>query len=205
MSILKIKSIIRRKYVYHKKGERKPHHTFPNVIKRDFQTDRINHKWVTDITQINSTNGKEYLSCIKDLSDKSIIASKISNKNDVNLVMNTLEQAALNVGYKNLKGIILHSDQGHQYCSKQYHSFLSKAGMQGSMSNKGCPYDNAPIESFYSLLKNEELKHVKGRTVSQTRLIVNNYIRYYNYDRCQWHLKKQTPMEYRRLLYWSHF
>lgn len=133
-----------------------------------------------------------YLSCIKDLSDKSIVSHSISNKNDLRLVLDNLKKATPKMKH----GTLIHSDQGSIYCSLIYHKLLKDYGLIGSMSRKATSYDNAPMESFFSVLKNEELKLYRSCTMSQIRKIVNSFIHYYNYERPQWGLKKMTPFEY---------
>ena len=68
------------------------------------------------------------------------------------------------------------------------------------MSRPGMPYDNAPMESFFSILKNEDLRLVKHLTCAQMREFIDSFIRYYNEDRPQWRLKKLTPFEFRSQL-----
>lgn len=200
MKILGLSSIRKTRKKWQKKEEQKSYHTFPNVLNGDFYSSTTLKKWATDITYLFSKDGTEYLSCIKDLCDKSIISYAISSKNDLSLTISTLEKAAEVINYHNLKGIIIHSDQGHQYTSKAYHSYLSKAGMIGSMSRKGNPTDNASIESFFSLLKSEGLEYKKGLTKAETRKKVEEFIEYYNYERPQYNLKELTPMEYKNQL-----
>jgi len=192
MTIMKFYSKRKKKYNASKVSVNGPIHHFPNILERDFSTLEP-RKWLTDITYLPCKNGILYLSCIKDLQDKSIVAHSISNKNDLSLVMETLNKAKPKI----LKGTLLHSDQGSQYCSPVYHRFLSQFGLIGSMSRKGTPYDNAPMESFFSTLKNEELKLFRNCSMAQTHKIVNNFIQYYNYERPQWALKKMTPVEFR--------
>ena len=95
------------------------------------------------------------------------------------------------------ESILLHFDQGSQYCPPKYHKYLDHFGLIGSMSGKGMLYDNAPIESFFSTLKNEELRLYKNRSMSQTQKIANNFITYYNHEQSQWALRKMTPVEFR--------
>jgi transposase InsO family protein len=64
------------------------------------------------------------------------------------------------------------------------------------MSRPGTPYDNAPMEAFFSILKNEELKLYKNRTTEQMRRLIQRFISYYNLQRPQWGLKKLTPAEF---------
>lgn len=173
MRVLNIHSKRKRKYTVHKMNIDGPIHRFDNVLEQDFSSTQ-SRKWLTDITYLPCKDGTLYLSCVKDMKDKSIVAHSISIKNDLRLVIQTLDKAQSKMS----SGILLHSDQGSQYCSTKYHNYLDRFGLIGSMSRKGTPFDNAPMESFFSTLKNEELKLYKNRSMSQTRKIVNNFIHY---------------------------
>lgn len=192
MSILRLYSIRKKKYTPQKKETRSLLHTFPNVLQQDFHASDRHGKWLTDITYLPCRDGMLYLSCIKNVSDKSIVAYSISNKNDLRLVLDTLQKAEPFMK----QGTILHSDRGSQYCSPAYHKYVQDHGLIVSMSRPGTPYDNAPMESFFSILKNEELKLYKNRTSEQTRRLIQRFISYYNLHRPQWALKKLTPMEF---------
>lgn len=192
MFIMNLRSKRKKKYVPQKKETQSLPHTFPNVIQQDFHVSDC-HKWLTDITYLPCKDGMIYLSCIKNLSDKSIVAYSISNKNDLRLVLDTMQKAEPFMKV----GTILHSDRGSQYCSTIYHRYVQDHGLIISMSRPGVPYDNAPMESFFSLLKNEELKLYKNRSCTQTRKLIDRFICYYNQERPQWGLKKLTPIEYR--------
>lgn len=196
MVILGLNSTRRKRYVSPKKEAQNPLHTFPNVLQQDFRASARHKKWLTDITYLPCKDGKLYLSCIKDLGDKSIVAYSISAKNDIYLVLDMLVKAKPFMR----EGIVLHSDRGSQYCSPIYQSVLLEKGIVISMSRPGMPYDNAPMESFFSILKNEELRLFKHLTCSQMRNFIDCFIRYYNEDRPQWSLKKLTPFEFRSQL-----
>lgn len=193
MKILGIASIRKRKYIAAKKETRSPA-TFPNVLCQNF---RVSHdmisKWVTDVTYLPCKDGMLYLSCIKDLSDKSIVAYELSNKNDLRLVMDMMKKAVSKIRL----GGILHSDQGSQYQSPVYHSFLKQHSLTGSMSRRATPYDNAPMEAFFSILKNEELKLYGVLSTKCMRTVVENFIYFYNNHRPQMDLQKLAPVEYR--------
>ena len=107
--------------------------------------------------------------------------------------METLKKAIADIK----PGTILHSDQGSQYFAVEYQQFLSTHGLVGSMSRKATPHDNAPMESFFSILKNEELKLHPSLTMIQTREVIDSFMQFYNYQRPQWGLKKLTPVEFR--------
>lgn len=198
MSILNLKSIRKRKYVLQKKQEQKLAHSFPNVLKQEFCSSPATEKWLTDITYIPSRDGTLYLSCIKDVHDKFIISYHYSDKNNIELVLETLKKSIPFI--PNDKGLILHSDQGSQYVSVDYHDFLREKKIDGSMSRKGVPYDNSPMESFFSILKNEELKLHRGKSMKEMKVVIDEYIYYYNHERPQYGLKKLTPFEYRSQL-----
>ncbi len=193
MSIMNLRSVRKKRYIPQKREAQSLPHTFPNVLQQDFHASDLHNKWLTDITYLPCRDGILYLSCIKNLSDKSIVAYSISNKNDLRLVLDTLQKAEPFMK----AGIILHSDRGSQYRSSAYHEYVQDHGLIMSMSRPGTPYDNAPMESFFSLLKNEELKLHKNRTCVQMRRLIGRFVSYYNQERPQWGLKKLTPLEFR--------
>ena len=92
--------------------------------------------------------------------------------------------------------LLLHSDQGFQYTSNQYYRLTKSFNITPSMSRRGNPYDNALAENFFSILKTEYIYCIKLKTFDEARLIIDEYIYFYNNDRIQ--LKtKLTPQEMR--------
>ena len=169
-------------------------HRYPNLLNRDFHADRPNQKWVTDISYIKTGQGFLYLSIIRDLYDNSIVAYKTGTEQNIHLVLSTIREARRkeNVTAK----LQLHSDQGFQYTSQAYFRLTQSYGITPSMSRCGNPYDNALAENFFSILKTECIYRAKPRTYEEARLLIGEYIYFYNYQRIQ--LKtKLTPMEYR--------
>lgn len=198
MKKLGIASVIRKKKRKHQKmSPSESKYVFDNILNREFTATRPNEKWVTDITYLHSTNGTRYLSCIKDLYDNTIIAHVVSDRNDNDLVINTLEKAIKNVGVENINGTTLHSDRGHQYTSKLYRQVLEFYSMDGSHSRLGNPYDNASMESFFSTFKTERYKRIKNKKTENTVAITDEYIDYYNHKRPQRKTKKLPPILYR--------
>ena len=184
-------SVIRRKR-YVKYGEAL--HRYPNLLDRDFTADRPNQKWVTDISYIRTGQGFLYLSVIRDLYDNSIVAYKTGTEQNINLVLNTIRAAKRNE--KVTAELQLHSDQGFQYTSQAYFRLTQTYGIIPSMSRRGNPYDNALAENFFSILKTECIYRARPRTYEEARLLIGDYIHFYNYQRIQ--LKtKLTPMEFR--------
>ena len=153
----------------------------PNLLKRDFKTDKPNQKWCTDITYLIYKNQRAYLSSIIDLYDKKIISYVISKFNNIKLVIDTLNQAIAK--RKDVYGCILHSDQGFQYTSYEYKTICSDIGIQISMSAKGSPVDNSPIENWHSLLKKEVLYNNNITSMAQYITLVEDWIEFYNTSR----------------------
>ena len=184
-------SVVRRKK-YRNYGEYL--HRYPNLLNRDFHTERPNQKWVTDISYIHTKQGVLYLSIIRDLFDNSIVAYKTGTEQNVNLVLNTIKSAMKKE--KVTAELQLHSDQGFQYTSYAYYSLTIDFGITPSMSRRGIPYDNALAENFFSILKTECIYRIKLQTFEEARLLIDRYIYFYNHQRIQ--LKtKLTPLEKR--------
>ena len=81
-------------------------------------------------------------------------------------------------------GLFHHSDRGVQYASAAYRHQLAAAGMRASMSRKGNCYDNAAIESFWSILKNELVHRTHFATREAARRAIFDYIEvFYNRTR----------------------
>ena len=169
-------------------------HRYPNLLNRNFHADRPNQKWVTDISYIHTEQGILYLSVIRDLFDNSIVAYKTSKTQNVQLVLNTIKAAKKKE--KVTAEVQLHSDQGFQYTSQAYFNLTKSYGITPSMSRRGNPYDNALAENFFSILKTECIYRTKLKTYEEARLLIDEYIYFYNNHRIQ--LKtKLTPLEKR--------
>ena len=184
-------SVVRRKR-YRKYDEYL--HRYPNLLNRDFNAERPNQKWVTDISYIHTKQGVLYLSVIRDLFDNSIVAYKTSTTQNVQLVLETIKAARRKE--KVTAELQLHSDQGFQYTSQAYFKLTQSYRITPSMSRRGNPYDNAMAENFFSILKTECIYRVKPKTYEEARLLISQYIDFYNNQRIQ--LKtKLTPLEKR--------
>lgn len=197
MNKLGIRSCARKPRMYKKLEESALYHRAANVLNRDFTTTKPNQKWVTDVTYILTQQGWAYLSTIKDLYDGFIVAHTFGQSNSIQLVTDMLRQAKEKE--KVTDGLILHSDQGHQYTSQAYYDVLvTEYNITPSMSRRGNCWDNAPMENFFGHLKEEFLRHVNNPSFVEARQLVDDYIHFFNYERIQ--LKsKQTPYERRCL------
>ena len=187
-------SDIRRKKKYKYIGSHL--HRYDNLLNRDFKADKPNLKWVTDISYIQTRQGVLYLSMIRDLFDNSIVAHKTGTNQSTNLVLRTINQAIKN---ENVTAeLLLHSDQGFQYTSYQYFNLTKEYGITPSMSRRGNCLDNAMAENFFGILKSECIHRFKPRTFDEARIMIDDYIHFYNHERIQLKIK-QTPLEKRCL------
>ena len=169
-------------------------HRYENLLNRNFHADKPNQKWVTDISYIHTKQGVLYLSVIRDLYDNSIVAYKTGTEQNVELVLSTIRAAKEKE--KVTAELQLHSDQGFQYTSQAYFKLTQSYGITPSMSRRGNPYDNALAENFFSILKTECIYRAKLQTYEEARLLIGEYIYFYNNQRIQ--LKtKLTPHELR--------
>lgn len=169
-------------------------HRYPNLLNREFTADRPNQKWVTDISYVKTAQGFLYLSIIRDLYDNSIVAYKMDKEQSVKLVLDTIKAAKKKE--KITAELQLHSDQGFQYTSHAYYKLTQSYGITPSMSRRGNPYDNALAENFFSILKTECIHRVKFAGYDVARLIISEFINFYNNYRIQTKTKL-TPLEKR--------
>ncbi|WP_085982514.1 IS3 family transposase [Paenibacillus sp. FSL H8-0457] len=172
-----------------------PAYIAEHLLKRQFEADAPMQKLVTDITYLPFGGKTLYLSSILDLFNGEIVAYSISDKQDTEFVLDTLAQLPT------LSGTMLHSDQGSVYTSQAYQEAVKGKGITMSMSRKGTPADNAPIESFHSTLKSETF-YLEGLTCTTTAIVeqtVRDYITYYNSIRIQTKLNNQSPVHFRQL------
>ena len=161
----------------------------PNLLKRNFNAVKPNKKWTTDITYLIYKDKRLYLSTILDLYDRKVVAYKISKFNDLNIVLNTLNEAIAK--RKDVSGLILHSDQGFQNTSNEYKAICHSNNIQISMSRKGTPIDDSPMESFHGILKKETLYNNEISSIQEYQALVEDWIKFYNTSR----IKSKTTRE----------
>ena len=194
MRKLDIHSIIVKKY---KPQSTKPvEGTYENKLEQDFRATEKNQKWVSDITYIHTKkHGWCYLASILDLYTKKIIGWRFGKQMTVDLIKGALEKALLN--NKPEKELILHSDRGSQYTSKEYTEYARANNLQLSYSRKGNPYDNACIESFHSIIKKELIYQEDYNIFEEAYKSIFEYIEsFYNRKRIHGSIGYVTPEEF---------
>lgn len=192
MMALGIRSSIRRKKPYF--GSKEAMVVSNNVLNREFSASSPNQKWVTDITFLPYNQKNLYLSAVLDIYNNEVIAYRIGKRNDLNLVLETIQKATYK---RKVKKTLLHSDQGFQYTHKAYNRLLKQRKMIVSMSRRGNCWDNACIESFFGHLKSECFHLHTFESEEQLIQIVEEYIHFYNHERFQKKLNNLSPVEFR--------
>lgn len=186
------KYYIRPKYIKKKKNQsykRIEENVKSNIVNRKFNTDAPNKIWCTDITYLIFNCKRAYLSTVIDLDDRKVVAYRISKFNNNELVMNTINEAIAK--QKDISGLIIHSDHGFQYTSFEYKAICQSKGITISMSRKGTPIDDSPIESWHGLLKKETLYNNNITSLQEYISLVEDWILFYSTTRLKSKNKKQ--------------
>lgn len=171
----------------------------PDRLNRDFTAPRPNLRWVGDITEFPTGEGKLYLAGIRDLCHRGLVGWSIGEHQDAELVVDALVMA-LGRCQPDDEGLIHHSDKGTQYTSTAFCATATLAGLQVSFGSTGDCFDNAAMETFWSTLK-REIGWIRGSiwfpTRADARLYLFEFIEvFYNRQRHQAALQHETPVEY---------
>jgi putative transposase len=183
-----------RKY----KATTNSNHNLPvatNLLQQDFNAERPNQKWVSDITYIATEEGWLYLAVVVDLYSRIVVGWSMSERMTATLVCDALKMAIFHRHQP--PGVIVHSDRGSQYCSREYQQLLNEYRLICSMSKKGDCYDNAAMESWNHSLKVEAIHGERFVTREQAKDQVFDYIEvYYNRQRLHSTLGYVSPIEF---------
>ena len=150
-----------------------------NVLERDFNTLEPESKWVTDITEVKTGEGKLYLCVVVDLFSKLVIGWSMHHRQDRYMVIRAVEMAV----WQRQGGwsVILHSDRGSQFRSGDYQDYLKRNTLVCSMSAVGHCGDNAACEGFFGMLKRERVNRKRYRTLDIAKADIFDYIeRFHN-------------------------
>ena len=166
-----------------------------NLLKQDFKADQRNQRWASDITQLWTRQGWLYLAVVMDLYSRRIIGWSMDRRAGRHLPVDALTMA---LGYRQPEGSLLHhSDRGPQYTSDDFRDVLEKHDIECSMSARGSCYDNAVVESFFSLLKRERVRGQTYTTREEAKADIFDYIEcFYNRKRSHTYLNYLSPVQY---------
>ncbi|MBQ8410090.1 MAG: IS3 family transposase [Clostridia bacterium] len=170
-----------------------------NILKQEFKVDHPNTVWVSDVTYYHHNNRAYYICVILDLYSRKVVAHRVSLSNSTQLTKRTFKLA-----YNSRQpqdNLLFHSDQGANYTSRTFMTYLKQLNVQQSFSRKGTPYDNSVCESFFANMKREELYRRNYQTETEFLNGVHNYIAFYNSERPHSLLRYQTPDKYEEMYY----
>jgi putative transposase len=173
----------------------KPAVVADNTLDRQFEVDAPDRVWVTDITYIKTHEGWSYLAVVIDLFSRRVVGWSMQSRMTTDLALQALLSAVWR--RKQKSKILIHSDQGAQFTSKVWQSFLSKHNLDASMSRRGNCHDNAVEESFFYLLKRERIRRRTYSTRDSARQDVFDYIEmFYNPTRKYTNKGMLSPVDY---------
>lgn len=197
MNFLNIHSIVVKKYKPYSSSKKKVDDSNKvNLLNQNFSASKPSLKWVGDITYIYTLkDGWTYLATVMDLFDLKIIGYAYSKRMTTDIACKVLNMAITNRSISS--DTIFHSDLGSQYTSKEYESLLSTLNNTHSYSKKGCPYDNASMESFNSILKKELVYTTTFKDFDEANLALIDFIEpWYNNSRIHSSLNYLSPNQF---------
>ena len=175
----------------------KPSVVVDNTLDRQFDVDTPDRVWVTDITYIRTQEGFAYLAVVIDLYSRRVVGWSMQSRQTTDLVLQALLMAVWRRKPKNR--VLIHSDQGSQFTSRDWASFLKHHNLEHSMSRRGNCHDNAVAESFFNLLKRERIRRRTYKSRADARQDVFEYIEmFYNPQRKHTKNGMLSPVEFER-------
>jgi len=171
-----------------------------NLLGQHFKVYAPDQVWLSDITYVPTDEGWLYLAGHKDLFNGEIVGYAMGERMNRSLISQSLLRALSS--RRPRKRLLHHSDRGSQYCSHEYQSLLAHFGLEASMSGSGNCYDNAPMESFWGIIKQELVHHRHYRSRREAMAEITEYIEiFYNRQRLQAGLGYLSPAAYARKYY----
>lgn len=166
-----------------------------NLLNREFKLHGPRKVLLTDITYLPYDRARCYLSTILDAYTKEILSYVLSETLEIDFVLETVNQLIDRHGISVTAETLVHSDQGCHYTSYSFINILKDKELRQSMSRRGNCWDNAPQESFFGHMK-DEIDISNCKTFNEVKVIIDDWIDYYNHERYQWDLAKLSPCEY---------
>lgn len=172
----------------HSKGKNEA--PIPNHLDRQFKQERPLQALVTDLTYVRVGNRWAYVCLIIDLDNREIIGLSLGWHKTAKLV----KQAIQSIPYALTKVKMFHSDRGKEFDNQLTDEILEAFGIKRSLSQTGCPYDNAVAESTYRAFKIEFVYQETFQSLEELALKTKDYVHWRNYNRIHGSLNYQTPM-----------
>lgn len=167
----------------------------PNLLDRHFNRDQKLDVVVSDLTYVRVGRSWCYVCLIIDLWNREIIGWSAEKRKNANLVYAALQSIPYRLDQINL----FHSDRGREFDNILIDEVLAAFDIERSLSHKGCPYDNAVIESTNHILKTEFIYQHKFQSLTELQAMLSDYIRWYNTKRIHGSLGYLSPLAYKQL------
>ena len=172
-------------------------HIADNEINRHFEAEKPNQVWLTDVTEIKVDGKKLYLSAFLDVFNREIVGHSITQNPNFELIQDSFEHAVKTSKVSSKDQVIVHSDQGWLYQIPRFKELIKRYKMKQSMSRKGNCLDNALMEGFFGILKNECIYRNSFHSLEEAAQAIQSYIEYYNTLRIKEKLNGMSPIEFR--------
>jgi putative transposase len=174
--------------------EQGPSGTIPDLVNRDFVSDRPGVQMVGDITYIPTWEGWVYLATVIDCHTKAVVGWAMDDNYRTPLIKDAVAMACRS--HDIVPGAVFHSDRGSNYTSGEFGAFLVSCGLQQSVGRTGVCWDNAMAESFFAALKNERVHRTVYPTREHAKSDIARYIEFwYNSNRLHSGVGYRTPQE----------
>ena len=166
----------------------------PNVVNREFSGRERLEVAVSDLTYVRVGNEWNYVCLIIDLHNREIIGKACGRRKEAALV----EQAFLSIRQPLDRIAIFHTDRGSEFKNECIDRIIKAFDILRSLSRKGCPYDNAVIESCNKTLKATLIYRNAYGSLDQLRRSLNAWVWWYNNERIHSTLGYMSPVEFRK-------
>ena len=168
----------------------KEHRIYPYLL-RNKPIFLPNQVWAVDITYIKMKHGHMYLTAVIDWCSRFIVGWELSDTLETAPVLNAVERAIETYGVP----AIINSDQGSQFTSEDYTTFLKRQGIRQSMDGKARWVDNVIIERWFRSLKHENIYINEYTSPRELRMGIRAYVDQYNNRRPHQSLENAVPAE----------
>lgn len=166
-----------------------------NIVNRKFDNQKLHNVVVSDLTYVNVAGKWNYICILLDLFNREIIGYAVGFKKNSMLVENAFINA--NIPLKNIN--LFHTDRGSEFKNKIVDDILKAFSIKRSLSNKGCPHDNAVAEAGFKIIKTEFVRKRRFTDLDELKLEFFDYVNWYNNQRIHGSLGYLTPVAYREL------